>query len=188
MQVTGAGSSFIYPAMAQWANAYEKIAGVQINYQPIGSGGGIRAIEAKTVAFAASDKPLSKQILTHNNLLQAPMIVGGIVPVVHLKGIKNNQLVLDGKVLAGMYMGKITKWNDPAIKKLNPGVTLPNAMIITIHRSDGSGTTFNFTNYLAKVSSLWKHTNRCKYSGIVARYGYWCQRQCRCCFTSEKLT
>ncbi len=155
-QVTAAGSSFIYPVLAKWAQTYNKTTQIQINYQPIGSGGGIRAIEARTVAFAASDKPLTTTELRKQGLVQAPMIVGGIVPVVNIPGIKNNQLILNGSVLAGIYMGKITKWNDAAIKKLNPSLTLPNKSIISVHRSDGSGTTFNFTNYLAKVSPLWK--------------------------------
>ncbi len=156
IQITGAGSSFIYPVLAKWADAYKNISQIQVNYQPIGSGGGIRAIEEQTVTFAATDKPLTLAALHQYKLAQAPMIVGGIVPVVHISGVKNNVLVLSGAVLADIYMGKITKWNDPEIKKLNPELALPNAMIITIHRSDGSGTTYNFTNYLAKVSNAWK--------------------------------
>lgn len=155
-QITGAGSSFVYPVLAKWAQTYNNATQIEINYQPIGSGGGIRAIETKTVSFAATDKPLTIDELKKDQLVQAPLIIGGIVPIINLGGIDKNQLVLSGPVLANIYLGKINRWNDPAIKALNPNLTLPNKTIITVHRSDGSGTTFNFTNYLAKVSNEWK--------------------------------
>lgn len=154
-QVTGAGSSFIYPILAQWGQVYNSHTGIEINYQPIGSGGGVRAIEAKTVAFAATDEPLSLAQLKQYNLSQAPMIVGGIVPIVNLPGINSDELLLDGKTLADIYLGTVKKWNDPEIKKLNPTLNLPDSMIVAVHRSDGSGTTFNFTQYLSMVSSDW---------------------------------
>ena len=152
----GAGSSFIYPVMSKWTNAYYEKTNIQVNYQPIGSGGGQRQIFNHTVDFAASDQPLTSAELKKHDLIQFPAIVGGIVPVVNIKGISNNQLTLSGKALADIYLGKITHWNNPAIQKLNPGVKLPNSMIISIHRADGSGTTYNFANYLAKMSSVWK--------------------------------
>ena len=157
VSVTGAGPSFIYPVLSDWAAAYQKITGNQINYQPIGSGGGLRQLYARTVDFAASDMPLKVGELKSKGLVQFPMIVGGIVPIVNLPHIADNQLTLNGKVLADIYMGKIKRWNNPAIAKLNPGVTLPDQAIVTVHRSDGSGTTFNFTNYLSKVDSQWAH-------------------------------
>ncbi|HJW40822.1 MAG TPA: phosphate ABC transporter substrate-binding protein PstS [Rhizomicrobium sp.] len=154
--LTGAGGTAIYPVLAVWAQHYKDKTGVAVNYQSIGSGGGIKQIEAKTVDFANSDKPLKHEDLMANNLVQFPEVVISIVPVVHLPGIGAGQLVLDGKTLAGIYLGKITKWNDPAIKALNPHVPLPNMAILVVHRSDGSGTTFNFTDYLGKVSPEWK--------------------------------
>jgi len=155
--VTGAGSSFIYPVLSQWASAYHKVTGNEINYQPIGSGGGLRQLYARTVDFAASDMPLQSSQLKSKDLVQFPMIVGGIVPIVNLPDIADNQLVLSGKVLSRIYMGKIKRWNAPAIAKLNPHMQLPDKTIVTVHRSDGSGTTFNFTNYLSKIDSQWAH-------------------------------
>jgi len=154
--LTGAGGTAIYPVLQVWAQKYQQSTGDQVNYQPIGSGGGIKQIEAKTVDFANSDKPLMHDDLVKNNLVQFPQVVISIVPVVHLPGIKPGQMVLDGKTLAAIYLGHITKWNDPAIKALNPHVPLPNMSILTVHRSDGSGTTFNFTNYLGKMSPEWQ--------------------------------
>jgi phosphate transport system substrate-binding protein len=154
--LNGAGGTAIYPVLSIWAQKYQQKTGNQINYQPIGSGGGIKQIESKTVDFANSDKPLMHADLQSNNLVQFPQVVISIVPVVHLPGIGAGQLVLDGRTLADIYLGKIAKWNDPAIKKLNPKAALPNMAILTVHRSDGSGTTFNFTNYLTKVNPEWK--------------------------------
>ena len=157
-QITGAGSSFIYPVLSKWAATYHKNTGVEVNYQPIGSGGGLQQIYSRTVTFAASDMPLHKTQLTAKHLQQFPMIIGGIVPIVHIAGIQTNQLVLDGNVLAKIYEGKITYWNDPQILALNPILKgkLPHNRIVSVHRADGSGTTFNFTNYLDKVNSDWK--------------------------------
>ncbi len=154
--ITGAGATFPYPIYAKWAQAYKKETGIGLNYQSIGSGGGIRQIEAKTVNFGASDKPLKPEVLEKNGLLQFPTVMGGVVPVIHLKGIKAGQVKLTGPVLADIYLGKITKWNDPAIAKLNQDVQLPDQAITVVHRSDGSGTTFIYTNYLSKVSPEWK--------------------------------
>ncbi len=154
--LNGAGGTAIYPVLAVWAQHYDQKTGIAVNYQSIGSGGGIKQIEAKTVDFANSDKPLKHEDLVSNNLFQFPQVIISIVPVVHLPGIAAGQLVLDGKTLADIYLGKITKWNDPAIKNLNPKVPLPNMAILVVHRSDGSGTTFNFTDYLGKVSPEWK--------------------------------
>ncbi len=154
--ISGAGSTFIYPVFAKWADAYKTDTGIGLNYQSIGSGGGIKQIEAKTVTFGATDKPLSDDELDKNGLVQFPMIMGGIVPIFNIQGIKPGELVLDGPALAGIYMGKITQWNDPAITKLNPDLKLPSTAIVVVHRSDGSGTTFNFTDYLSKESPEWK--------------------------------
>lgn len=151
--VTGAGSSFVYPVLSKWAATYT--GGSQINYQSIGSGGGIAQIKAKTVTFGASDKPLPVNDLQANGLTQFPLIVGGVSMVVHLPGVKAGQLVLNGPVLADIYMGKVQKWNDPAIKKLNPGLALPNMNVLVVHRSDGSGTSYIFTSYLSKASKEW---------------------------------
>jgi phosphate transport system substrate-binding protein len=153
---TGAGGTAIYPVLSVWAKKYHDKTGNAINYQAIGSGGGIKQIESKTVDFANSDKPLKHEDLVANHLVQFPQVVISIVPVVHLPGIGAGQLVLDGKTLAAIYMGKINKWNDAAIKALNPKAPLPNMSIIVVHRSDGSGTTFNFTDYLGKMSGEWK--------------------------------
>jgi phosphate transport system substrate-binding protein len=142
--------------LSVWAQDYQKATGDQVNYQAIGSGGGIKQIEAKTVDFANSDKPLMHGDLAKNGLVQFPQVIISIVPIVNLPGIKAGQLVLDGKALASIYLGTIVKWNDPAIARLNPGVKLPDLAIITVHRADGSGTTFNFTNYLGKASADWK--------------------------------
>ncbi|HET7414063.1 MAG TPA: phosphate ABC transporter substrate-binding protein PstS [Pararhizobium sp.] len=155
-RIVGAGATFPYPVYAKWAESYNQGSGVQVNYQAIGSGGGIKQIEADTVDFGASDKPLKPAELDRNGLMQFPTVMGGIVPIVHLDGVKSGDLVLDGKTLADIYLGKVTKWNDPEIKALNPDVELPDAGIAVVHRSDGSGTTFNFTYYLATVSPEWK--------------------------------
>jgi phosphate transport system substrate-binding protein len=154
--ISGAGATFPYPIYAKWADAYKKETGNGLNYQSIGSGGGIKQIEAKTVTFGASDKPLDQKELDQYGLAQFPMVMGGIVPVVNLEGIKPGELVIDGPTLAKIFMGEITKWDDPAIKKLNEKVTLPSSAIAVVHRSDGSGTTYNFSYYLGDVSSDWK--------------------------------
>jgi len=155
-QITGAGSSFAYPLYSAWADQYSKDTGVQLNYQSIGSGGGIRQIEAGTVDFGASDAPLKEAELKKHGLVQFPAAMGGVIPTINVPGIKPGQMVLSGKVLADIFMGKITKWNAPAIRKLNPGLNLPDLHITVVHRSDGSGTTYIFTNYLAKASPAWK--------------------------------
>jgi phosphate transport system substrate-binding protein len=155
-QITSAGSSFVAPVLSKWSDAYNKSTGHKINYQSIGSGGGIAQIEAGTVDFGASDKPLSEDELQKFGLGQFPVVIGGIVPVANLDGVAPGQLRLTGAVLADIYLGKIAKWNDPAIAALNPGVALPATAINVVHRSDGSGTTFNFTDYLGKVSGEWK--------------------------------
>jgi phosphate transport system substrate-binding protein len=155
-QINGAGSTFVYPVLSAWAADYRKQSGTSVNYQSIGSGGGISQIEAGTVDFGATDQPLKSDELTKNNLAQFPIVVGGIVPVVNIPGLAPGKLKLTGPVLADIYQGKIKTWNDPAIVKINPGVTLPAAAIATVHRSDGSGTTFNFTHYLSQVSPAWK--------------------------------
>ncbi|RJS95046.1 phosphate ABC transporter substrate-binding protein PstS [Salinisphaera sp. Q1T1-3] len=154
-QIDGAGATFPYPVYSKWAQAYKNKTGVQLNYQAIGSGGGIKQIEAKTVDFGASDAPLKKEELDKNGLMQFPMVMGGVVPVVNIKGMKAGELKLDGKTLAEIYAGKIKKWNAPAIKKLNPNANLPDQQITVVHRSDGSGTTWIFTSYLTKVSDVW---------------------------------
>lgn len=154
--ITGAGSSFAYPVYAKWANGFKAASGSTVNYQSVGSGAGIKQIMAKTVDFGATDMALSGADLDKNNLVQFPGVVGGIVPVVNLPGIKAGELKFDGAVLADIYMGKITKWNDAAIAKLNPGVKLPSSDILPIYRSDASGTSFNFTSYLTDVSGDWK--------------------------------
>jgi len=154
--ITGAGATFPYPIYSKWADAYKKQTGNGLNYQSIGSGGGIKQIEAKTVTFGASDMPLKVEQLDKSGLVQWPMIMGAIVPVVNIEGVKPGEMVFDGDTLANIYLGKITKWDDPAIKKLNPNVKLPTDAIAVVRRSDGSGTTFNFTDYLSKVSPDWK--------------------------------
>ncbi|MGH8427076.1 MAG: phosphate ABC transporter substrate-binding protein PstS [Gammaproteobacteria bacterium] len=155
-QITGAGSTFAYPLYSAWADQYAKQTGVELNYQSIGSGGGIQQIEVGTVDFGATDAPLTVDQLKQQDLVQFPTAMGGVIPVINVPGIKPGQMVLTGAVLADIYLGNITKWNDPALVKLNPKLKLPNLQIIVVHRSDGSGTTFIFTDYLAKVSSEWK--------------------------------
>jgi phosphate transport system substrate-binding protein len=154
--ITGAGSTFIFPVLSKWADAYKKDSGNGVNYQSIGSGAGIKQIQAKTVTFGATDAPLKSDQLEKDGLAQWPMIMGAIVPVVNIDGVKAGDMVLDGDTLAKIYLGTITKWDDPAIKKLNPKLSLPSEAISVVHRADGSGTTFNFTDYLSKVSADWK--------------------------------
>ena len=156
LDISGAGATFPYPVYAKWAEAYKKETGNGINYQSIGSGGGIKQIKAKTVTFGASDAPLPGPELEKEGLVQVPMVMGAIVPVVNLEGIKNGEIVLDGTSLAKIFLGEIKTWDDPALKALNPNVKLPSQAIVVVRRSDGSGTTFNFTDYLAKVSPDWK--------------------------------
>ncbi|WP_370569134.1 phosphate ABC transporter substrate-binding protein PstS [Limnobacter humi] len=157
-EITGAGASFPAPVYSKWADAYSKETGNKLNYQSIGSGGGIKQIDAKTVDFGASDMPLKPADLEAKGLQQFPTVIGGVVPVVNLAGIAPGQMKLNGEVLANIYLGKITKWDDPAIVALNPGVKLPDQAIGVIRRADGSGTTFIFTNYLSKVSKDWADT------------------------------
>src|SRR6516225_588341 len=154
--ISGAGATFPYPIYAKWAEAYKAKSGIGLNYQSIGSGGGIKQIKSKTVDFGASDMPLAPKELDEAGLMQFPMVMGGVVPVVNLAGTKAGDLKLTGPLLADIYLKKVTKWNDPAIAKLNPGVKLPDAAITVVHRSDGSGTTFIFTHYLSQVSPDWK--------------------------------
>jgi phosphate transport system substrate-binding protein len=156
LDISGAGASFPYPIYAKWAEAYKKDTGNGLNYQSIGSGGGIKQIKARTVTFGASDQPLKAEDLAAANLIQWPQIIGGIVPVINLEGVKSGEIALDGPTLAKIFLGEIVKWDDAAIKKLNPKVKLPSDAIAVVRRSDGSGTTFNFTNYLSKVSPDWK--------------------------------
>ena len=155
-ELTGAGSSFVAPVVAKWADAYNKATGTQVNYQSIGSSAGLKQIEAKTVDFGASDAPLKPEELDAKGQVQFPVIVGGIVPVFNLPGVASGSLHLTGQVLGDIYLGKIGKWNDPAIAGLNPGIKLPDTAIAVVRRADGSGTTFNFTDYLAKVNPEWK--------------------------------
>jgi phosphate transport system substrate-binding protein len=154
--ISGAGATFPYPIYAKWADAYKKETGNGLNYQSIGSGGGIKQIKAKTVTFGATDAPLPGKELDESGLAQFPMVMGGIVPVVNLDGIKPGDLTIDGPTLAKIFLGDITKWNDAAIQKLNPSAKLPDQAIAIVHRSDGSGTTYNFAYYLAEVSADWK--------------------------------
>jgi len=154
--ISGAGATFPYPIYAKWADAYKKQTGNSLNYQSIGSGGGIKQITARTVTFGASDMPLQPKQLDKIGVMQFPTVMGGIVPVVNLAGVKSNELTIDGPTLAKIYLGQIKKWDDPALRKLNPNVKLPSQAIALVHRSDGSGTTFIFTNYLTKVSPEWK--------------------------------
>lgn len=155
-EISGAGATFPYPIYAKWAEAYNAKTGVKLNYQSIGSGGGIAQITAKTVDFGASDMPLKPEELDKKGLMQFPPVIGGEVMVVNLPGIKAGEMTLNGPTIANIYLGKITKWNDAAIAKLNPGVKLPDSAIAVVHRSDGSGTTFIFADYLSKVSPEWK--------------------------------
>jgi phosphate transport system substrate-binding protein len=154
-EIAGAGATFPYPVYAKWAETYAKESGVKLNYQSIGSGGGIKQIQAKTVDFGASDAPLSAQELDKSGLVQFPTVMGGVVPVVNLKGVEPGQLKLSPEVLAEMYLGQIKEWDDPKIEALNPGMKLPKTAITVVHRSDGSGTTWIFTDYLSKVSKEW---------------------------------
>ena len=156
VEISGAGATFPYPIYAKWADTYKKETGIGLNYQSIGSGGGIKQIEARTVTFGATDAPLKGEDLSKNGLVQFPMVMGGIVPVLNVEGMKAGELVLDGPTLAAIFLGTIKTWDDPAIKKLNPDTKLPSQAIAVVHRSDGSGTTFNFTYYLAEVSGDWK--------------------------------
>ncbi len=155
-EITGAGASFPAPVYAKWADAYQKATGNKVNYQSIGSGGGIKQINAKTVDFGASDMPLKQEVLDKDGLVQFPTVIGGVVPVVNVIGVKAGDLRLTGEIVADIYLGKITKWNDKAIAELNPNVKLPGDDIAVVRRADGSGTTFIFTNYLSKASSEWK--------------------------------
>ncbi len=155
-QITGAGATFIYPLISKWSDDYNKSTGAKINYQSIGSGGGIAQIKAGTVDFGSTDKPLAPEELAQAGLAQFPSAIGGVVPVVNVEGIEPGKLRLNGAVLADIFLGKITAWNDPAIAALNPGMTLPAGKINVVHRSDGSGTTYNFVNYLSKISPEWK--------------------------------
>jgi phosphate transport system substrate-binding protein len=154
--ISGAGATFPYPVYAKWADAYKKVTGNGLNYQSIGSGGGIKQIKAKTVTFGATDAPLPGKELDESGLAQFPMVMGGIVPVVNIDGVKPGDLTLDGPTLAKIFLGEIKTWDDPAIKKLNPSAKLPSQAIAIVHRSDGSGTTYNFAYYLADVSPDWK--------------------------------
>jgi len=156
LDLSGAGATFPYPIYAKWADAYRKETGIGLNYQSIGSGGGIKQIKAKTVTFGASDAPLKGEELTKDGLVQFPMVMGGIVPVVNLDGFKAGDLVIDGPTLAKIFLGDIKSWDDPGLAKLNPNAKLPKQAIAIVHRSDGSGTTFNFTYYLSEVSPDWK--------------------------------
>jgi phosphate transport system substrate-binding protein len=155
--ITGAGSTFVYPILSKWSADYSaKAAGVKVNYQSIGSGGGLAQIKAATVDFGASDMPMKPADLQKLGMGQFPLVIGGIVPVVNIDGVQPGQMRFSGPVLADIYLGKITNWSDPAIARINPNLKLPNAAIAVVHRSDGSGTTFNWVNYLSKVSSAWK--------------------------------
>jgi phosphate transport system substrate-binding protein len=154
--ITGAGASFPAPVYSKWADAYNKATGARLNYQSIGSGGGIKQIKSKTVDFGASDAPLTDEQLAADGMIQFPTVIGGVVPVVNIQGIVPGQIKLTGKLLGDIYLGKITKWNDGALTALNPGVKLPDAAISPVRRADGSGTTFIFTNYLSKVNAEWK--------------------------------
>jgi phosphate transport system substrate-binding protein len=155
-EITGAGATFPAPIYSKWAADYNKATKVKVNYQSIGSGGGIKQIDSKTVDFGASDMPLTDEVLKTKGQMQFPTVMGGVVPVLNVKGIEPGQLKLTGTVLADIYLGKISRWNDPAIKALNPTLPLPDAAIAQVRRADGSGTTFIFTNYLSKISPEWK--------------------------------
>ena len=154
--ITGAGASFIYPVMSKWSADYSSATGNKVNYQSIGSGGGIAQIKAGTVDFGSSDAPLKPEELSASGLAQFPSVIGGVVPVLNVPGLQPGALKLDGTTLANIFLGKITKWNDPAIAALNAGLALPDLKITVVHRSDGSGTSFNYTNYLSKISREWK--------------------------------
>ena len=167
-EISGAGATFPYPIYAKWADAYKKATGVGLNYQSIGSGGGIKQIYARTVTFGATDAPLTGADLEKHGIAQFPMVMGGIVPVINVTGIKPGALVLDGPTLAKIFLGEIKTWDDPAIAKLNPGAKLPKQAIAVVHRSDGSGTTFNFVYYLSEVSPDLEVEGRRQYVGAVA--------------------
>ena len=173
--ITGAGSTFVFPVISAWSSKYKASTGERINYQSIGSGGGIAQIKAGTVDFGATDKPLDSAELTAAGLAQFPIVIGGVVPVVNINGIQAGKLKLTGPVLANIYLGNIKRWNDPAIASINPGVILPAAPITAVHRSDGSGTTFNWAHYLGQVSPAWKSTmgegTSIKWSGGVGGKG-----------------
>jgi len=154
--INGAGATFPYPLYSQWADKYHNLSGLKLNYQSIGSGGGIAQIKAKTVDFGASDAPLTESELNETGLVQFPMVIGGVVPVINVKGVPHGKLKLAPEILAGIWLGKITKWNDPAIKALNSSLELPDLGITVVHRADGSGTTWIFTSYLAKISPEWQ--------------------------------
>lgn len=156
-EITGAGSTFAFPIVSKWSDSYKTATGNQVNYQSIGSGAGIKQIQAKTVTFGATDMPLGLEDLLKYRFVQWPEIMGGIVLAINVEGVKSGELTLDGTTIANIYLGKIKKWNDAAITKLNPAVSLPDAPITVVRRSDGSGTSFNFTNYLSKVSADWKN-------------------------------
>lgn len=156
-EITGAGSTFVYPVLSKWSADYSAKTGTKVNYQSIGSGGGIAQIKAATVDFGASDMPMKPEELEKLGLKQFPVVIGGVVPVVNLPGLKPNELKLTGPVLADIFLGKVKRWNDRSIAALNPGMKLPDAVITVVHRSDGSGTTFNWVNYLSKVSGEWKN-------------------------------
>jgi len=155
-EITGAGASFPAPLYAKWASDYNKQTGVKVNYQSVGSGGGIKQIDSKTVDFGASDMPLTDEVLKTKGQMQFPTVIGGVVPILNVAGIAPGQLKLTGPLLADIFLGKVSRWNDPAIKAINPGVNLPDTAIAQVRRADGSGTTFIFTNYLSKVSPEWK--------------------------------
>jgi phosphate transport system substrate-binding protein len=155
-EVTGAGSTFVFPVLSKWTADYKQMSGEQINYQSIGSGGGIAQIKAGTVDFGATDKPLDPNELSAAGLAQFPLVIGGIVPVINVPGLRPGQLHLSGAALADIYAGKVKTWNNPAIAKLNPGIKLPSTAVTVVHRSDGSGTTFNYTHFLSQVSPGWK--------------------------------
>lgn len=155
-EITGAGATFPAPLYAKWASEYNKLTGVKVNYQSIGSGGGIKQIDSKTVDFGASDMPQTDEVLKSKGQVQFPTVIGGVVPILNVTGIAPGQLKMTGQLLGDIYLGKVTRWNDPAIKAINPGVNLPDSAIAQVRRADGSGTTFVFTNYLSKVSPEWK--------------------------------
>ena len=154
--ITGAGATFIYPILSKWSDSYNNATGIKVNYQSIGSGGGIAQIKAGTVIFGSSDKPLSPEELHDAGLAQFPSVIGGVVPVVNVEGVEAGKIRFTGPLLADIFQGKVTRWNDPAIAQVNPDAKLSDAAITVVHRSDGSGTTFNFVNYLSKVSPEWK--------------------------------
>ncbi len=157
IEITGAGSSFVFPILSKWAATYKGVSGNSLNYQSIGSGGGIAQIKAKTVTFGATDKPLTSKELAAAGLTQFPVVIGGIVPVVNVPGVAPGQLTLDGNTIAAIFQGKISRWDDAAIKKINPSVNLPSKAIAVVHRSDGSGTTYQFSSYLSRINADWKN-------------------------------